>query len=313
MINQVTLPDSKPVWDRVYAANPLQAPFLIWAWHNDWTRILAGEWTSYCLIIDDDVIAPLAKNGDTVIFSGGDEIADYLDLIGPEEKKFGAWEQIIPFLKKQGVKNIRLRNVPQHSPTLSFFQKLKGAVAEQEDTTPIITLPASWEAYVGSLPKKYRHELERKIRKFDREHPDAELIKSVDPEGDLRLLFELMEKDKSKRAFLTPDMKTFFTAITQSFKNHISLLYIRSGDKNMAATFSFVFEDTYYLYNSGFDKECCANAGYYLKAASLKRAIEKGIKHYNFLQGNERYKYELGGVDFPVYRITHQLSESTVS
>jgi hypothetical protein len=81
-------------------------------------------------------------------------------------------------------------------------------------------------------------------------------------------------------------------------------LYIALGDKKIAATLSFIYEGTLFLYNSGFDKVCCANAGFYLKAQTIKRAIENGLKSYNFLQGNERYKYELGAKDFEIYSIS---------
>lgn len=73
--------------------------------------------------------------------------------------------------------------------------------------------------------------------------------------------------------------------------------------KPAAATLSFIEDGVSFLYNSGFDRECCQNAGFYLKTMSIKRAIENGLKEYNFLQGSERYKYDLGGKDFFVYTI----------
>ena len=35
--------------------------------------------------------------------------------------------------------------------------------------------------------------------------------------------------------------------------------------------------------------------------------VEQKLKEYNFLQGSERYKYELGGKDFFVYSISLSL------
>jgi len=46
------------------------------------------------------------------------------------------------------------------------------------------------------------------------------------------------------------------------------------------------------------------------KAMAIKRTIEKGLKQYNFLQGNEAYKYHLGGCDFFVYTIKHAIPAS---
>jgi hypothetical protein len=69
-----------------------------------------------------------------------------------------------------------------------------------------------------------------------------------------------------------------------------------------AATFAFKTKDSLLLYNSGFDGKKFTGAGFYLKAMGVKLVIEKGLKTYNFLQGNYRYKYELGGKDFFVYK-----------
>src|SRR5438045_9163168 len=103
------------------------------------------------------------------------------------------------------------------------------------------------------------------MRKFHREYPDAEIVESKNPSHDLPILFDLMEKDDAKKSFLTENMKTFFTAIVSALVSHTSLLYITLGDKYLSSTLSFIFNGTYYLYNSGFDKDCCANAGFFLK------------------------------------------------
>jgi hypothetical protein len=308
MIYQIPFAESKLLWDKIYKQNALSLPFSTWDWHNDWYKILGNGWEPFCLSVDDLIVAPFARKGDTVIWSGGEEISDYQDLIGGNHEKKAAWNQILVFLKEQGIKTITLRNIPHNSETLTYFQSLSPTSVEKEDTTPTMTLPASWDAYRESLSHKYKHELERKLRKVQREHPDVQVMESTHPAEDIHAFLELMQKDEAKKKFLTPDVQVFFTTIAKTFSKHISLLFVTLGDKKIATTFSFIYNDTSYLYNSGFDKACCANAGFYLKAVSIERAIEKGLKHYNFLQGSERYKYELGGIDFPIYTITYTLS-----
>jgi lipid II:glycine glycyltransferase (peptidoglycan interpeptide bridge formation enzyme) len=115
-----------------------------------------------------------------------------------------------------------------------------------------------------------------------------------------------MEKHEDKKNFLTVDIKSFFRSIAKTFRTDISMLLLTINGVVIAATFSFITDSVYYLYNSGFDNTLYPNAGFYLKAMSIKRAIEKGYTVYNFLQGDERYKYELGAKDFYVYSITYQ-------
>ena len=307
MINQVDLSGSREIWVRAYSANTLHVPFLTHQWHVNWKEILGTATEPFYFVINDDILAPFVKEEGTVFFSGGEEGSDYLDIIGPDDKKKSAWTELIPYCKNQHINRLVLRNIPENSPTLQFFQTIPSAVIEKEDTTPKMPLPGSWEAYVESLDRKDRHELERKTRKFEREHEGAVFTESADSAHDIEILLDLMEKDEDKRKFLTPAMKEFFRRTAATFADSISLLTVNIGGQHASATMAFKNHDGYYLYNSGFDKNNFPNAGFYAKAMSVRHAIEEGRKEYNFLQGHERYKYELGGKDFFVYKITLNL------
>lgn len=296
----------KVTFDQTLQVNAPSAPFFTYEWHALWFNVLGKDWEPFCLMVDA-VIAPFARKDDEVIFSGGEEISDYQDIIGPDDAKTAAWPQILQFLKTQGITSMLLRNVPENSPTIAFFRNLPGAVVEKEDTTPMMNLPATWDEYIESLPYKERHELRRKIRKFEREHKHIRIEESTDPSRDIETLFALMQKDKKKRIFLTPEMTLFFRKLAGSFRDSISLLTLMMDEKPAAATLSFINSKTSFLYNSGFDRACCPNAGWYLKAMTIKRAIERGLTEYNFLQGSEPYKYDLGGTDFLVYSISVDL------
>jgi len=218
MIIQVTLPEIKNQWNKAYEANALRVPFLAWSWHNNWQTVFGDSYQPYYLLINNNVIAPFVKNDQNVLWSGGEEIADYLDLIGPDNAKESALQEIIKLLKKENITSVSLRNVPENSPTIEFFKNLPGSVISQEDTTPTIPLPTTWESFVESVPsRKYRHELERKIRKFEREHPDTEIHQSTDPKRDIDTVLALMEKDADKKTFLTEAMKTIFRKTAETF------------------------------------------------------------------------------------------------
>lgn len=305
MITQVPFNDAFDLWHHACHDNDMPGPFVCYDWHKLWYRIFQKDQEAYVLSINGTVVAPFLRIGRTVQFSGGEEIADYLDVLGEENAKFKAWEELLPFLKDNNITHIHLRNIPENSSTLSFFSNISDAEIQKEDTTPKIILPHSWKEYLASLSRKYRHELERKLRKFEREHPDTAFHQSADPATDIHPFLALMGKDSAKQKFLTTQMKTFFIEMAKEFKDQISLLLLTIGGEISAGTLSFVHNNTYYLYNSGFNRTCCQNAGFYLKAQSIRRAIELGFREYNFLQGSERYKYELGGKDFGVYTVDY--------
>ncbi|MCX6793571.1 MAG: GNAT family N-acetyltransferase [Candidatus Gottesmanbacteria bacterium] len=273
-----------------YKTPPQTLPFSTYEWVKIWHETIGKEWESYILSVNDEVIAPFARKNNEIIFAGGDDVADYLDIIGADEAKTKAWPEIIDFLKKDGVTSLHLNNIPQNSPTLSFFSPQK------EDTTPIMSLPPI-------LGKKARHEMERKIRKFEREHEEIIIHDSDNPVSDTDLFLSLMKLDERKKRFLTLDMESFFHKIIEVFQKNIVLTILTINNSSAAALLAFRIGDTIMSYNSGFNDQRFSGAGFYLKAMHIKRATESGIKTYNFLQGSERYKYELGGKDFFVYRV----------
>ena len=64
----------------------------------------------------------------------------------------------------------------------------------------------------------------------------------------------------------------------------------------------FDYGNSRFLYNSGYDPSYSAlSVGLLLKALSLKNAIDDSMKYFDFLRGDERYKYHLGGEDHYLY------------
>jgi CelD/BcsL family acetyltransferase involved in cellulose biosynthesis len=58
------------------------------------------------------------------------------------------------------------------------------------------------------------------------------------------------------------------------------------------------------LYNSGFHPDHAAlSPGLVLLAALVRDAIARGKRRFDFLRGEERYKYEFGPTAEDVYRV----------
>ena len=63
------------------------------------------------------------------------------------------------------------------------------------------------------------------------------------------------------------------------------------------------FEDAagYYLYNSAYEPAFAEAApGIVLIASMIERSIADGLVRFDFLKGDERYKYHLGAVERPL-------------
>ena len=305
MIQRIDFPSFDPqVWDKAASFNQHSFPFSTYAWHKHWQSVFGNEGENYTLLVNNEIMAPLLRVQNTLCFSGGKEISDYMDILGPNELKAQAWEEILEYMKKDGVKNIEFNNIPESSASAQFFG---GNEKTQEDTTPFFELPRTWDEYVKKLNKHSRHELRRKLRNFENEHEELVIVESTQPHQDINELLRLMCFAEGKKQFLTPQMEIFFRGLPAVFPTSTSLLFLEVDGKNIASTLSFITDTELLLYNSGADLRQYSISGFYLKANSIQWAIEHKLKVYNFLQGNERYKYDLGGKDFPVYTVRKTL------
>jgi CelD/BcsL family acetyltransferase involved in cellulose biosynthesis len=180
---------------------------------------------------------------------------------------------------------------------------------DQHEMTLVLDLPASFDAYLERLDRKARHELRRKLRRFDREAGPARL-RSSDPsslEPDLESFIDLHRGSEGlKGKFLVPERASFFRRIAHSLQPEglLSLDFLETEDLQAASTFSFIFDDVFSLYNSAYDDAVRAlSPGVVLVARLIERGIERGLRRFDFLRGTERYKFDLGAQPLPLHSV----------
>lgn len=293
------------VWNLVISQTGSVYPFYSFAWHKEWYLHFGNE-DSLVLGVDNDThtIFPLSIHDHTAHFTGGEEISDYLDAIGPEHSKASGWDHMLAALRDRSVTHVILRNIPEGSDTLSYFRSLPTVFVTKEDTTPILTIPDTFEQYLAALPRKDRHEIRRKMKRFENEHPDLRV--HMDDVYDSRLLFTLMRNNPDKTTFLTSHMQAFFQNLDIASGSTLRQATLHIDNKPVATTISFLTKSSLLLYNSGYVPDV-VGSGWYLKAWLIQWCVRHTIQTMNYLQGNERYKYDFGAKDSFVYRIELQL------
>lgn len=250
-------------------------------------------------------------------FLGGEQVSDYLDaLVAPgREEEF--WREFLEHgLPALGGGPLRLPGLVEGTPALSFLPSIcrdlgLSCSVEEIDRAPFVSLPGSFEVYLERLPKKERHELRRKMRRAGELLPDLAYRVTRTPEelsNDLPSFVELHRKSHpAKEAFMDEAMTVFFRDVAEGFlaSGRLRLAFLSSRGMDVASLFQFRTDGALLLYNSGYDPgHRAANPGLVLIARSIGQAIDEGCAEYDFLRGTERYKYDLGGVDRAVYRLT---------
>jgi CelD/BcsL family acetyltransferase involved in cellulose biosynthesis len=100
-----------------------------------------------------------------------------------------------------------------------------------------------------------------------------------------------------KARFMDPPMERFFRAIAADLAREgwLRLWFLEADGAPLAACLCLEYGGSVGLYNSGFDPERGAlSPGIVLLAHVVKDAIERGLARFDFLRGEEPYKYAFG-------------------
>ncbi|MER3395928.1 MAG: hypothetical protein C4318_00455 [Acidimicrobiia bacterium] len=249
----------------------------------------------------------LFDNG-TIEQLGGREVTDYSApaVRKNDVERFARELAEYLYLSRTSCRKGHLEAVPANfgfSDTLADELLSMGAKVRIyfEEVCPVLELPGSYAEYLASLTSKHRHELRRKIRRFEAEVGKAsvEVATQDSLEKDLEDFFYWHRNSRGpKGGFLDSGYEAFFRDIasTAMEKNWLRLTFLKAGAKRYSACFGFELADSYFLYNSAHDPDATKLSPGIVHIASLiQKGIERGLRRFDFLQGAERYKIELGG------------------
>ena len=195
--------------------------------------------------------------------------------------------------------NYRFDSLPREAAAL-FAGALDSAGLADEmtahESTAVLELPSSFDDYLANIGKKERHETRRKLRRFEQSQGPARIVTYTEP-GPALMRFARLHRlaDGSKSAFMTAAMTRLFVDLVSLEGWQVDVLY-GDGPGSLAATVSFVDKDGYYLYNSAYDPAARdSSPGVVLLTSLISRAIDQGLAVFDFLKGDEQYKYRMGG------------------
>jgi CelD/BcsL family acetyltransferase involved in cellulose biosynthesis len=314
-------------WNRLLHRSTADTIFLTLGFQRTWWQHL-GEGELLILAVRDGsgdeeelvAIAPffITENSEgqrVLSIVGCEEVADYLDFIvvkGQERAFYTALTDYLVGPTAPVWDVLDLCNIHQDSPTLDILPdlaKARGwtASTKRDDVCPIVQLPDTWEEYLEMLEGKERREIRRKLRRAGSSDwyivgPDHDL------EIEIESFLQLMAASAPDKAdFLTPRMRGFFRHLAHVTYDAgwLQLVFLAVGEHKAAAYLNFVYNNRVLVYNSGLDWQTFPRlgAGIILTAHSIRHAIEHGREAFDFMQGDERYKYQFGGRDVEVRRL----------
>ena len=309
-------------WNALVARSQAPVPFLTWQFQTTWSRRFvdgplhllaardgAGEWVGALPLFETP-----STEGPVLRLCGGVDVADYLDLVAVAGREEEVWKAFLPALVERTWQTLDLRPIAASSATASLLPGLAESVGlacrvERDDRCPVIALPGSWDDYLAGLSGKDRHELRRKLRRAETGRPHLEMARTPSAVAALMDGFlALHRKSKlGKARFMNEQMEAFFREIATLLASAgtVALWMLWLEERPAAALFCLEYDGTVGLYNSGFDPGARAlSPGVILIARTIADAIARGFRRYDFLRGDEPYKYGFGATPTDVLRLT---------
>jgi CelD/BcsL family acetyltransferase involved in cellulose biosynthesis len=313
-------------WNLLLSRSGTDTIFLTHEWQRGWWHFFSPGRELLLLSLRQGQelvgIAPFYRqqlDGRTVIqLVGGTEVCDYLDVIALPDHADRVYQAIFEFFAADLTDwdEIDFHCIPAASPYQALHEAAtkQGLVVQRrvEDVCPITPLPAAWDDYLATLNKKQRHEIRRKIRRANRE-AQVEWYMTSDPvrlSEDMEDFFDLHRRSSpDKEDFMSePTMQGFFHEVAQFSlaRGWLELSFLLINGEKTATMLCFAYDNQTLVYNSGYDPQRFAylSPGIVLLGYHIQDSIAKGRTAFDFLRGDEVYKYRFGGQDSEIFQVT---------
>lgn len=304
-------------WRRVVDASPNATVFQTWEWLRTWWDHYGRHKRLRILVFLEDKTAvgfaplflPGWGRGPRVARLLGAGVSDYGDLLALPGCEAEVTAALFGFFEQKGAwDGIDLQQLRPGSVALHGLPgwRAAGAPVWPGENCPFVVLPPSWEAFRAGLGKKLRGNLgyyERALAKLYR--VDIRMATAPTLEADMDAFFDLHQARWNRRwlpgVFARGRTQTFHQSIARRLLHRGALrLHTLSLDGEIeAALYCFQFKGRCTYYGGGFNPERARlSIGTVLTARAIRQAIEgDGATEFDFLRGDEPYKYRWGAQD----------------
>lgn len=184
---------------------------------------------------------------------------------------------------------------------------------ENDKNIQIVRLPATWDAYLGSMPSDRRYRIRRQRRvaaeagvEFDVCHEAADIEAAFDHLARLhRARWD--SKAPGEGAFRTDRYLAFHGEVVRRCARHgwIRFVRIRVGGQPVAIMYCYWFQREMSFFQSGFDPAFSKySPGSVLLSQAIENAIEEGATVFDMLQGDHEYKQSWSNDRRITFRLT---------
>jgi CelD/BcsL family acetyltransferase involved in cellulose biosynthesis len=296
--------------------------FLTWEWLSTWWKHFREGRKLLVLLVEDEnevlAIAPLMLSKYKLPGFGsikkieflGARHSDYSNfLILKKERE--SLRLIVDYLKDiiADWDWIELKEIPETAENADFLETLFSGISSELrlkkrvcNICPYISLPNASDLLMNGMNKKIRKNLKYYLKKLERERHVE--LKKYDEVGfsvkEAMEVFIRLNEDRWASEGLPGSFESkedafrkFHMDIAVRFAEEgwLGLYFLTANDEPVSVQYDFEYGQKMYYYLGGFDPRYSDySVGNLLKMFLLKRCIEKGLKEYDMMRGDEPYK-----------------------
>ncbi|GIV76558.1 MAG: glycosyl transferase [Litorilinea sp.] len=319
-------------WATTLASSPADFIFLTYEWVDTWLRHYGEQGELRVFVIreegSDSVlgIAPWiirSREGFRRLATIAQETSDYEDIIlaehtNPVQAIAILFERVMHCSDWDIIQFHRL--APDTGTLGALFHVLEQQRIDWDcrlaEVSPYIyTDGQSWDAYWASLPKNFRANIERRQRKLCRECRDIRFSEPATHEEIQQALGYLFDLHQKRRKHISGERGLFASSRTQAFYRDLAAVMYAAGwlrmpqlhiDNHLAAIqLNFHYGKTYYKKLPAFDMAFSQyGVGDLLNVHVLRQAFDGDVTCFDFLRGNEPYKFKFMPAIRPLFSVT---------
>lgn len=297
-------PRWRALWQRCPTATPFQSPDWLIPW---WDIFAPGELRIVTVTYNENVIglAPLYRDG-TRLLPIGISLSDYQDILLDPDFAEVAREEI-------GAAMAAMRDVEQcvfdeAAPEAAVLALASPSWRERiaiASPCPALPLPGSVQALKDVVPSSRLRHLRTARRRVARRGDSAILEGDVD--NAVALLTELVrlhrlrwDFEQNPGVFSDPRVEAFHAAALPALieEGLVRLYALAINDAVVGIYYGLKHGETAYAYLCGYDPDYAFESpGSVLIGHAIETAIGEGCTRFDFLRGDEAYKYDWGAQD----------------
>jgi CelD/BcsL family acetyltransferase involved in cellulose biosynthesis len=317
-------------WDELLHASANGCFFLSWQWLHTWWKHLAEDRRLHIITARCEgklvAIAPLTIRPSRYLrllpfpvleFLGSGNVgSDYLGILVRKGYEDGAVRAIAALLTDHE-QVLELSQVERTNPPVTALAlQLRQLGWRMHCTTtsfcPYIDFSdQTWDSYLAGLSSAHRANFRRRYKKLQaRFDVRLELVESEHQRGEaLRILIDLHLRRWGSRggsdALHSEELVAFHEDFSkQALQQDQLRLYVLWLDNvAVAALYGFVVNGAFYFYQSGFDMNYREHSvGLVIMGLVIQDAFDQGLREFDFLHGEEAYKYLWAGAERELVR-----------